>query len=61
MGSVDMLSLPKVYEWLNETIINAIKPLMVWPQKLQFTLGQGEVVSEHSSMFLSLFLVDSLI
>merc|ERR1712137_272564 len=48
MGSVDMLSLPKVYEWLNETIINAIKPLMVWPQKLQFTLGQGEVVSEHS-------------
>eukprot|EP00339_Tiarina_fusa_P008961 CAMPEP_0117029572 /NCGR_PEP_ID=MMETSP0472-20121206/21401_1 /TAXON_ID=693140 ORGANISM="Tiarina fusus, Strain LIS" /NCGR_SAMPLE_ID=MMETSP0472 /ASSEMBLY_ACC=CAM_ASM_000603 /LENGTH=802 /DNA_ID=CAMNT_0004737373 /DNA_START=45 /DNA_END=2453 /DNA_ORIENTATION=+ len=48
MGSVDMLSLPKLYDWLNDTIMGAIKPLMVWPQKLQFTLGQGEVISEHT-------------
>jgi len=48
MGAVDMLSLPKVYAWLNETIMAAIKPVMVWPQKLEFTLGQGEVFSEHS-------------
>lgn len=50
-----MLSLPKVYSWLNDTIMSFIKPLMVWPQKLEFTLGQGEVISEHSSMFSFLF------
>mmetsp|Transcript_20313 Transcript_20313/g.77783 ORF Transcript_20313/g.77783 Transcript_20313/m.77783 type:complete len:833 (-) Transcript_20313:63-2561(-) len=49
MGSVDMLSMPMLYEWLDEMIKSQLKPLMVWPQKIQFTLGGAQIDDEHGS------------
>ena len=53
MGSVDMLSMPMLYEWLDEMIKSQLKPLMVWPQKIQFTLGGAQIDDEHNCMISS--------
>ena len=51
MGADISTLVGKLYEWLNDVIMGSIRPLMVWPQKLEFTLGGGEVVSEHLCKF----------
>jgi len=47
MGSADMLSLPKVYEWINDIIQTSLNPMIVWPQTKEFTLGDGEPHCHH--------------
>ena len=43
---VDILSISAVYEWLESVIQGAIKPKMVWPQKLEFAIGTKELQEE---------------
>jgi hypothetical protein len=47
MGSSDMGFLPKVYDWLFDLIRTTLNPLLVWPQKKEFTLGAGEPRDLH--------------
>ena len=40
---VDILSLPLLHEWLEGLILDAIEPIMLWPQEISFTLGGDPV------------------
>jgi hypothetical protein len=49
MGAVNMFDITAFYNWLKSLIMDAIRPVLVWPQKIEFALG-GEMSSEHHGM-----------
>ena len=45
LGGIDVISLPTIYDWLQDIIKTQLKPMMVWPQELRFTMGAGANVN----------------
>jgi len=47
LGGIDVISLPTIYDWLQDIIKTQLKPMMVWPQELRFTMGAGAPEDKH--------------